>query len=381
MKNSSLQQKERRIRAAFTHQESDRVPAGDFFWHGFLENCRTLWGPDFDPYRFFDLDYVVVGPNLDPRIQPFQVLQPDPDDLIIKTGFGATIRSTADAPMPAFQGFSIERPEQMAEFQFDPPDDPRRFHNPGDDQLNCVTDVVLRNIPSWHDRVNAYAQEFPIFGCICEPYEYLWRIIGSENALLWMALERDRLATFINRLGEFLLTAAQAQINVAPVPLTGMFIAGDVAYRTGMLFSKQYWRDLFRPHVRALIDLCRRHNILTLYHTCGNALEIFDDLVELKLDACNPLEAKTGLDAVTLKQKYAGQLAFVGNIDVRILESADPQAIQQEVLYKIQAAQSGGYVFQSDHSVTNNVTPRGYQLAIDTLRQHGTFPLQIPADT
>ena len=156
-----------------------------------------------------------------------------------------------------------------------------------------------------------------------------------------------------------------------------MFIAGDVAYRAGMLFSKQYWRDLFRPHVKAIIDLCHRHNLMTLYHGCGNAREIFDDLVEIGLDAYHPLEAKAGLDVVKLKAKYAGKLAFAGNIDVRVLEGGDRQAIEREVIYKLQAARGGGWVFQSDHSVSSAVSPESYQLAIDTLRRHGGFPLAI----
>ena len=376
-KSNKAQQKEQRLRAAFSHREGDRVPAGDFFWTGFLNRCRGKWGKDWDAYCFFDLDYVVIGPNLDPRIQSFEIVKQDGDDVVLKTGFGATIRHSSTAPMPAFEAFSIQSPEEMADFVLDDPADPRRFFEGGDDQLNCVTDVVLRNIPSWQDRMASYVDDFPVFGCVCEPYEYLWRIVGTENALLWMALERDQLAAFVDRLGRFLLDAAEAQIKAAQGRLSGMFIAGDVAYRAGMLFSKQYWRELFRPHVKALIDLCHRHNLMTLYHGCGNAREIFDDLVEIGLDAYHPLEAKAGLDVVKLKAKYAGKLAFAGNIDVRVLEGGDPQAITQEVLYKLQAARGGGWVFQSDHSVSSAVSPESYQLAIDTLRRRGGFPLAI----
>ena len=381
MKTNKAQEKEQRLRAAFSHKEGDRVPAGDFFWTGFLKSCRDKWGEGWDAYRFFDLDYVVIGPNLDPKIQSFEVLKEDADGIVVRTGFGATIRHSKTAPMPAFEAFSVQRPEAMADFVFDDAGDPRRFFQGGDDQLNCVTDVVLRNIPSWKDRMAGYADDFALFGCICEPYEYLWRIVGTENALLWMALERDLLAPFIDRLGRFLLEAAEAQINAAQGRLCGMFIAGDVAYRTGMLFSRAYWCELFRPHVKALIDLCRRHNLMTLYHGCGNAQEIFGDLVAIGLDAYNPVEAKAGLDVVKLKKQYAGRLAFVGNIDVRVLEGGDPQAIEREVIYKLQAARGGGWVFQSDHSVSSDVSPESYRLAIDTLRRHGSFPLASAADT
>lgn len=133
---------------------------------------------------------------------------------------------------------------------------------------------------------------------------------------------------------------------------------------------------MFKPHVKALIELCHRHHLMTVYHGCGNARLIYDDLVEIGLDAYNPLEAKAGLDVVELKKPYAGRLAFVGNLDVRVLERGEPQAIRDMVRYKLQAARCGGWVFQSDHSVSSCVKPESYELALETLRELGSYPLR-----
>lgn len=358
-----------RLRDALAYRRPDRIPAGEAFWTGFLRRCRALWGEDFDPYRAFDLDYVIMVPNLDPRIQEFEVLSQEGEDIVLRTGFGATIRRSGDKPMPHFESFSVNRPEEMADFAFDAPDDPRRFFAGGDDQLNGVGDALGRNLPSWEDRLKPYVEDFAIFGGICEPYEYLWRIIGSENALIWMASEPEALGAFIDRVGEFLLGALRAQIAAGAGRLAGMYIYGDVAYRNCMLFSPRDWRRFLRPHVKALIDACHEAGLMVVYHGCGNATAIFDDLVELGLDAYNPLEAKADLDVVKLRDQYAGRLAFVGNIDVRVLEKGDPELIRQEVRYKAQAGYEGGWVFQSDHSVSSDVAPESYALAIETLRE------------
>jgi len=373
------QEKIQRLRAALAHQEGDRVPVGESFWTGFILRCKEKWGQDFDPYRFFDLDYIIISPNMDPHIQPFEIVSQSGEDIVIKTGFGATIRRSGALPMPSFEAFSVTRPEEMADFTFDPPDDPRRFFQGGDDQLNGVGDALVRDLPSWNERLEPYVEDFAIFGSICEPYEYLWRIIGSENALLWMGTNPDLLAAFVNRISEFLLALARAEIAAAKGRICGMYIWGDVAYRNGMLFSPRTWREVFKPHVKALIDLCHAHGLMTVYHGCGNARAIFDDLVEIGLDAYNPLEAKAGLDVVELKQRYAGKLAFVGNVDVRVLESGDAEAIRREVLYKLQAAKGGGWVFQSDHSITSAVAPESYALAVSTLGEYGNYPLKLPS--
>ncbi|MCC6443195.1 MAG: hypothetical protein IT210_07035 [Armatimonadetes bacterium] len=370
-------EKTERLRSALAHREGDRVPAGEFYWTGFLKRCEAKWGEDFDPYRHFDLDYIVVNPNMDPHIRPFKVLRQEGEDIVVRTGFEATIRRSGDLPMPYFEAFSINEPEQMADFAFDGPADPRRFFQSGDDQINCVGDALARDIPSWEARLSPYTEDFAVFGSVCEPFEYLWRIIGTENALMWMATDPELLNDFVRRIGEFMLALGRAQIEAGRGRLAGMYIWGDVAYRKGMLFGVSRWREMFKPHVKALIDLFHAHNLMAIYHGCGCATDILGDMAEIGLDAYNPLEAKAGLDVVELKKQYVGKLAFCGNIDVRVLEKGDPEAIRREVLYKLQAARGGGYIFQSDHSVSSGVAPESYALAVETLRKRGRFPLDL----
>jgi uroporphyrinogen decarboxylase len=129
--------------------------------------------------------------------------------------------------------------------------------------------------------------------------------------------------------------------------------------------------------VKALIDLCHRNGLMVIYHGCGNATAVFEDMIEIGLDAYHPLEVKAGLDVVELKKTYGSRMAYAGNIDVRILESGDAEAIKKEVLYKIRAGINGGWIFQSDNSVSSDVAPESYKLALDVLRQHGNYPLKI----
>lgn len=367
-----------RLRTALSHREPDRVPVGEFFWTGFLKRCQEKWGDDFDPYRQFDLDYTVVNPNMDPRIQLFEVLEQQGEDIVVRTGFGATIRRRGEDPMPMYEAFAVKSPADMVSFVFDAPDDPRRFFQGGDDQINGVGDALNRDLPAWSERVDAYAGDLAVFGSVCEPFEYLWRCIGSANALMWMLAEREQLEAFVERIGAFLVELAKAEIEAGRGRLCGMYLWGDVAYRNAMLFSPAIWREMFKPWVESLVKLAHNSGLMVIYHGCGNACPILDDFAEIGVDGFNPVEAKAGLDVVALKRQYAGRLAFVGNIDVRVLESGDAAAIRREVLYKLRAARGGGYVFQSDHSVSSSVAPESYELALRTVREYGAYPLSLP---
>lgn len=60
-----------RVISALEGREPDRVPIGEFFWSNFLRRARDemLSGAAFDPYRFWDLDFVVINPNMAGRTQ------------------------------------------------------------------------------------------------------------------------------------------------------------------------------------------------------------------------------------------------------------------------------------------------------------------------
>ena len=370
------EKKVNRLRQALLHKEPDRVPVGEFFWTGFMEKCRKKWGENFDPYRHFDLDYVVINPNMDPHIKPFEIIRREGDDIVLKTGFEATIRRSGKHPMPYFEQFSVKQQKDMDSFRFDDPADRRRFFEGGDDQINCVGDALLRNIPSWDERVTAYVDDFAVFGSVCEVYEFLWRIVGSENTFYWVLDEPEYIERFIERCGDFLYKLCEAQIEAGRGRLSGMYIWGDIAYVNGMMFDPDMWRRLFKPHVKRLIDLCHRHNLMVIYHGCGDARTVYNDFAEIGLDCYNPLEAKAGLDVVELRKEYE-RMSFCGNINVQLWESNDLEAIKREVMHKLNAAKGGGWIFQSDHSVSSGVDPESYEYAIQLLRQYGNYPLTL----
>ncbi len=373
----SKQEKLGRLRAALSHKEGDRIPVSDFFWSGFMDKARAKWGADVDMYRKFDLDYVVVNPNMDPVIRDFEIVDQKGEDIWVKTGFGATVLRRADLAMPHFESFSVKEPEEMASYVIEPADDKRRLYRGGDDQINCLGDRLLRNIPSWMDRVNNYCADFPVFGSVCEGYEYLWRCVGTENALYWMLLEPEMFEAFMERIGNFICGLAEYQIKEAGDKLSGMYIWGDIAYVNGMLFSPELWRQYFKPITRRVIDICHNAGLMVIYHGCGNATQVYEDFIEIGLDGYNPLEVKAHLDAVELKETYGGRLAFVGNVDVRELESGDRGRIKKEVLYKMQAARGGGWICQSDHSVSSDVDPESYAYMVKLVREYGKYPLKL----
>ena len=368
-----------RVMAALGHREADRVPVGEFFWTNFLRRARKELnvGPEFDPYRHWDIDLVVITPNMDPQITGIRVLEDTPARKRVQTGFGATIERRGTLPMPQYLDFETKSCEQLLALPFDDPADRRRYFEAIDDQINSVGDELNLGLPSFADRVSAYADDFCVFGSVCEPHEMIWRIMGTENVLMKLATEPAAMARCIERLGDFLVGIVEGQVAAASGRLRGLYIWGDIAYDHGMFFSPKYWREVYKPPLKRICAAAHAAGLKTIYHGCGNSSAVFEDLIEAGVDAYNPLEAKAGLDVVDLKRRFGRRWAFNGNIDVRVLATNDRAKVRREVLRKLNAAKGGGYILQSDHSMPDNVAPATYDYVIKLVRQYGRYPLKL----
>jgi uroporphyrinogen decarboxylase len=368
-----------RMNKTLRHEEADRVPISDFFWGSFIKRWQEELGlpADTDIYTYYDLDWIVTLPNMDPHIKEFEIIRENEEEVIVRTGYEAVIQKKYEDPMPRFLSFDTDSIEKMRAFEFDNPWDERRYFKGGDNQIAGVGDGFFRNLPPWIDTVKALHPNFPVYGSLCEGHEELWRIIGSENVMMWIGLYPEELAAFVKRVNEFNLGLAEAQIEAADGLLDGMVIWGDVAYRNDMLFSPEYWRKHFKPGVKAIIDACHDKGIPVIYHGCGNVNRIFEDYIEIGVDAYNPLEAKAGLDVVELRRAYGHRIGFCGNMDVQVWADAGEEELKREVLRKLNAAKGGGYIFQSDHSVPSNVSAKNYEYVVNLVRQYGTYPLDL----
>ena len=143
-----------RVNKALRHEEPDRVPISDFFWGGFIQRWRRELGlpPDANPYYHYDLDWIVTVPNMDPWIRPFETLKETPEEVEVKTGFGAIVHKHLSYPMPEMRAWETDTFEKLESARFDHPRDPRRFFCAGDNQVweagerDAIRREVLRKL-------------------------------------------------------------------------------------------------------------------------------------------------------------------------------------------------------------------------------------------
>jgi len=370
-----------RMNKALSHQEPDRVPVSDFFWGSFVQRWRKDLNlpADANPYYYYDLDWICTVPNMDPWIRPFETIKETSEEVTVKTGFGAFMRKKFDCPMPenyAWETDSFEK-LQKAVTTFSDPRDCRRYYEAGDNQIAGVGDGFQRNSPPWIDTVKSLWPDFPVYGSMIEVSECLTRMIGQENGMLWMGLYPDEMGAVVNCIGEHYLECAKAEIDAGKGLLDGFVIWGDVAYKNGPFFSPDYWREYFKPWVKAMAAYAHKNGLPVIYHGCGRVHKLFEDYIDAGIDAYNPLEVKAGMDVNDLRRQYGQKMGFCGGSNIQVWETGDREKIRREILCKLNAAKGGGYIFQSDHSVAGDVSGHTYDYIVKLVREYGKYPLKL----
>ena len=369
------EQKLDRVQKALSFEEPDRIPRFDLFWQEFIDKWleEKKLTPETNINEYYDLDFVLCVMNEDPKIDSFSLIERGEDFTIFKSGFGCTCKKADYSPMPAYLDFEVKSADQYEDFVLEDPNDERRYYQPSANILSSSGNVEA---PSFQDQMAGAEGKFARMGLVLEGQEFMWRIRGMQELFVDLMLEEKKVKKMIERAEAFEI---QLGLNQIKMGVDLMFIGGDVAYDKGMFYSPATWRNFFKPMLR---NMCRafksaKPDIKILYHGCGNASAVYDDMIECGIDAYQSLEVKAGLDVVELKKKYKNRLAFVGNIDVRDVLTGDQRSLKRDVLRRLNAAKGGGYIPMSDHSVPDNVPVRNYDFYMDLINTYGKYPLRL----
>ena len=84
------------------------------------------------------------------------------------------------------------------------------------------------------------------------------------------------------------------------------------------------------------------------------------------------------MDIDMLKTEYGDRIAFVGGVDLRILEAGSEEETRQETKRLIRTMGPGyGYLLSASNSITPHVKPANFKVMVETLLEMGRYPLDL----
>ncbi len=156
----------------------------------------------------------------------------------------------------------------------------------------------------------------------------------------------------------------------------GIWIYEDMGYKNGLFASPKVLGELIFPYYAELNDFFHSYDLPVVLHTCGSTAAALSLIVEAGFDALNPMERKAkDNDPFLFAEQFGDDLAFVGGLDARVLETNDRDVIRREVADYIEGmkARNARLVFCTDHSISTNTRYDSYRYALDVYREHMAY--------
>lgn len=153
----------------------------------------------------------------------------------------------------------------------------------------------------------------------------------------------------------------------------------DLAHQGGLTYSPDMYRKLFKSRHRAIVDFLKKNagQAKILYHCCGSIEPLLKDLIELGVDALNPVQvsAKGMEDTKRLKSLYGQDLTFWGAIDTqRVLPFGSPMEVKMEVRRRIEdLSEGGGFVLAAVHNIRPEVKPENVCALFEAALEYGRY--------
>jgi uroporphyrinogen decarboxylase len=138
------------------------------------------------------------------------------------------------------------------------------------------------------------------------------------------------------------------------------------------MISPRMWREIFKPWYRRLFDRAHQYGLHTMLHTCGNVSAIIGDLIDVGMDALNPLQP-TAMDAVAIAAEFKGKVTFCGGVDVQyFIVNSTPEQVEQGIqrLIDIFDGPDGGFIIAPANSIMPETPLENVQTMFHAMREY-----------
>ena len=348
-----------RVLKILNHQIADRIPIQDNPLPETIQRWHKEGMPEIvSPEEFFDYDMRFFQADLSPRF-PIHTIEKNKDFVIETTETGGKRKIFTDCSVnPEIIEYPIKEKNDWKEIK------------------KRLTPDFLR--VDWASGLGKNKKDFQEGNFLCFTcgygYDYLRNYMRKEK--LHSAAIED--PAWIK---EILMTVTELIIIMVELMTKHGFrfdaglVFDDIGINDSSPLSPDSYLKTHYEADRLLFGYFHSKGMKTILHSPGNVKELVPLLIESGLDCLQPIEVKSGMDVIELKQRYGDKLSLMGGIDVRPMSDQDPARIKKEIEIKFEnVKKNGGYIYCSGSPINKEVSFEQYSHVIDLVKQYGTYP-------
>jgi len=253
-------------------------------------------------------------------------------------------------------------------------------NNPTKAALPKTWDFILTDITKWRDVIKnpdfsdfdwaAAAKGFrdmwdpnlPVAGGVGPSagyFEALISFMGFSEGLVACIEEPEEVKALMDYLCDWAIELNKKYIYYYK-PDYGWF-GDDIAHERSPFVSTAQFKELFAPSWRRFCELFVEAGIPLVHHNCGFFEPFLDELVDMGVDAWEPVQIAN--DTYRVKEKFGNKLALIEGYDTRSMRYGGREDVSEEEVravfreHILKMADGGGYaIFGGDPDMNTAFT-------------------------
>ena len=245
------------------------------------------------------------------------------------------------------------------------------FNNYKFPEADIFVNPILTKKEEAKKRYEADSEHYRVINMGWGIFENTWRILGFENALMYMVTNEDFYAELTVKMTNNYIAMIKACEGVA----ADAFLFGDDwGDQRGVIMGAARWRKFIKPCLERIYAEVHQQGKKTIQHSCGSIIDIYDDLAEIGMDCHESVQPEArGMKPELIKEKWGKKISFWGCLGSQgILHFGTPSEIRAEILRLHNLfKEDGGYVLSPAKPLPENMDIEKAVAVVETLTELG----------
>jgi uroporphyrinogen decarboxylase len=201
---------------------------------------------------------------------------------------------------------------------------------------------------------------------------------GYENFMVDLMTDEKIVRTLLDYLIEGYLLRIDRLAPLLRDSVDVVLLNDDLGTQNGPMLALATYRELIKPYQKILFThVKKKFGKPILFHSCGAVREFIPDLIDVGVDALNPVQlSANGMDARVLKHDFGNYMSFWGGgVDTQtVLNKSTPSEVADSVRRNVEIfAPGGGFVFCQVHNIQPDVPPENVVAMYKALDEYGGY--------
>lgn len=201
--------------------------------------------------------------------------------------------------------------------------------------------------------------------------------LGFEDSCIYLLQKPEIIEAIMDRVLHIYVRQAESILQAVGKHVDAIYaFADDLGTQNSLWLSLDHYRKIVKPYHKRIVEFIRKHTeAKIIFHSCGAISPFIPDLIEIGIDALNPVQVSAeGMEPVRLKREFGKDLVFWGAIDTQhVLPYGSTDEVRTEVRKRIDAlSKDGGYVLAPVHNIQPDVKAENVWAMVDEARMHRT---------